>query len=600
MTTIWYDSETDSVHAPYARLKLFGFLTDKGKIHKWKAPFSDSDIETINEWMNSPTIKKVGFNCLNYDDVVLDNHGIIVNEINRHDGMIAMKTVFPGLPAYSLKFLNWYLFGDPHWPEHELEMLGINPFVESHDTPEIEKYHAHDLLQHKNLWDYVEPYLLKRRHMEAYMLDMGMGLPLRQMIFEGGLYVDVPKAEATLARLQGEKDNVQREVCRITNGDVKNANSGKQVGKYLSNIEKVEVAFTATGEFSIKKKDMKDLAGVDEDYTWNSETTFESVAECAYVIKEIETLRKYVVNYKKAAVGGKRPDGWIPTSFTIDSAATRRTLSKSFYKINFQNSTTEIDEFKMVPKGYYAWKFDSTQIENVVHIHESQDTVRAAAYIADEDWNEYVWLCNRILGRNADKKELDSIKSKQVPHWSVYKLYKTVKLALNFGMGVRKFCKTLGITENVGRKVFEDIHDACPAIRRLQKKVEMRMQRDGFVEDVFGHIYGGDEPYKIVAYLIQGCGTGSLPKAQIRANFDTLQRWSADLSGTVGVMGGTTHDDNWGYIRKGEETETILKEMFVNMTNRFSDKFGGLPLRAKLYLSETTFGDMEEVQLTDY
>jgi hypothetical protein len=354
-----------------------------------------------------------------------------------------------------------------------------------------------------------------------------------------------------------------------------------------------------------------DLLGVSDeevlrDWRPGSDTVpLSPVAMLAWQMKDCDTLRKYVKNYHEAAIGTGQPNFWIPSAYQVSRAGTRRTLSKSFYKINFQNSTEAIDEFKLIPPGYIGWFIDSTQVENVVHIYESSDIARRQAYEADEDWNEYVWLCNRILGTTKDKKELDSIKSKQIPHWSIYKLYKTIKLALNFGMGVKKFCSSLGIDIKIGRKLFEDIHRACPAIRQLQDYVERTLESQGYVQDTFGHIYTGyvEEAYKVVAYLIQGCGTGSLPKAQLRANYDTLHAWSDRLGVNVGPLNATTHDEQSGLIRAdlGEENiHAILKDLMLNMTTKFNNKFDGIPLRAKLYLSTTNWKDRKYNEQRDW
>ncbi len=601
---LYYDLEADHEHPPYVEMSLFGILVedplsdDDDHVYVWEAPFTEEKIEEIRALLCVPGIQRVSFNNLNYDDLVCANYGLTIPEEGTHDAMLAIKTCYPGLPAHGLKFLSWYLLNDPHWAEFELNQTG-HRFGGGETTDELRKYHRYDLLQHKNIWHYIQAKVKTDLHKDAYKLDMDMKFPLQEMVYEGGCLVDTKKAAETLTVLKGKYDEIQSEMQRITDGQVKNANSNKQVGKYLAEVEDFELNLTETGEFQVKKKDLAEIIGMsDEDLRkWKvgMDAPFSSVAMLAWQMKDNENLRKYVEHYYTAAVGTNL-GGWIPASYSISRAATRRTLSKSFYKINFQNSTEAIDEFKLIPPGMLGWFIDSTQVENVVHIYESSDISRRIAYESDEDWNEYVWLCNRILGTNKDKKELDSIKSKQIKHWSIYKLYKTIKLALNFGMGVRKFCKTLDIDEKVGRALFGDIHRACPAIKQLQDYVENTLVSQGFVQDSFGHIYTGyeEEAYKVVAYLIQGCGTGSLPKAQLRANYDTLHRWSEDLGSSVGVLNATTHDEQSGLIRLdlGEEVvTTILQELMENMTSKFSPKFDDIPLRAKLYLSTSNWKD---------
>lgn len=609
----YYDLETSDQYPQYCDMKLCGILTynpgakDDGEVKVWEEPFTDEKLAEIQKELMDCD-ERIGFNCLNFDNIVLENYGIKLPEKGTHDAFIAVKTCLPGLPSYSLKFLNWLLLGDPHWPEFNFQQTGQKFGDEI--SSELREYHRWDLTQHKNIWEFILPYVVMSRHYPAYQLDMRMGKPLLEMTFEGGVLVDVEKAKKTLDEIAIVQEIIQKNIIAASGGKIINANSNKQVGKYLAEIENLELALTNTGEFQVKKKDLADIIGLDEKEMrsyWKSEApkndNISLVALLAWQMRDLETNRKYVHNYHTAAVGTNR-NGWIPTAYSISSAGTRRTLSKSYYKINFQNSTEEIDEFKLIPPGYLGWFIDSTQVENVVHIYESEDDARREAYEADPFWNEYVWLTNQVMGTNLDKDALDKIKSKQVPHWSVYKLYKTVKLALNFGMGVKKFCKTLGLDEDVGRGIFNDIHAACPAIRQLQRRVEGDLQREKYVTDSFGHIYTGppDEAYKVVAYLIQGCGTSSLPKAQIRANYDTIKWWEQQLKEPVGPLTSTTHDECSGLISlkiNKDNIREILNSLYINMTEKFSGRFDGIPLRAKLYLSTTNWKDRKDNEVKD-
>ncbi len=607
---LFYDVETTHEFPQYCDLTLVGILEEieqynvsgkkfiEDKFHIWEAPFTEEKKAEIALIIQDPTVEeRVGFNCLNFDDLVLANHGIEVPAIRTQDAMLAIKTCYPGLPSHALKFLSLFMLGDPHWAEFELLQTGHK--WGDKVSPELKAYHRHDLIQHRAIWDWIKLVVQKKEHWEAYQLDMRMKEPLQEMTFVGGVYVDVKRAERTLIELEAAKIEINKRVEKLTNGAVKNANSTKQIGKYLDKVEDWALELTKTGEFQVKKSDLADITGMSEEdmRKWKPgdkvPDSFSSVALLAWQMKDNENLRKYAKNYYTAAIETNQK-GWIPASYGISRAITRRTLSKSFYKINFQNSTEEIDEFKLIPKGYLGWFIDSTQIENVVHIYESGDTDRRRAYEADENWNEYVWLANRILNLDATKKELDEIPSKRIGHWSVYKEYKTAKLSLNFGQGTRAFSQKLGLDISAGKATFNDIHRACPAIRQLQDKVEKLLAKQGYVQDCFGHIYTGEEAYKVVAYLVQGCGTGSLPKAQVRANWETLQWYSQLEEIPVGCLMTTTHDENGGLLRLdlGEtKIHQILCDLMDNMTKKFSHKFWGIPLRAKLYLTTTNWKD---------
>lgn len=612
MKRVFYDIETDHEHPPYAQMSLVGALVEQTGwpdiVWVWEAPFDEIKLRDMRSVLCTSDIdERVGFNNLNFDDLVLYNYDIEIPEENTHDAMLAIKTCYPNMPSFALKFLCWHLLGDPHWEQFELNQSGFE-FGSGLVSDKLRNYHKKDLYQHRAIWDWVKDKVHSELHWEAYQLDMQMKLPLQEMTFDGGIWVDVPKCQKTLLELQEKKKIIQLEMGKATEGKVRNANSNRQVGDYLAKVEDFALSLTNTGEFQVKKKDLADILGMDEEqmrkWKQGQASPISTVAMLAWQMRDNETIRKYVANYYKAAIGTDMA-GWIPSSYSISRAATRRTLSKSYFKINFQNSTEAIDEFKIIPKGFLGWFIDSTQVENVDHIYETSDIARRMAYEADEEWNEYVWLCNRILGCDKTKKELDSIKSTQVPHWSVYKVYKTIKLALNFGMGVKKFCKDLGLDEEIGRKLFNDIHQACPAIRQLQQGVKDEIRTKGFVQDTFGHIYSGpeDEAYKIVAYLIQGCGTGSLPKAQLRANYDTLHDWSKKLDKSVGHLNATTHDETSGLLRLDlgyAKIHQILKDLMWNMTKKFEYKFDDIPLRAKLYLSTTNWKDRKDNEQKDW
>lgn len=584
----YYDSETLHQFAPYTQIRLLGILWEEGlRMEVFKFPFSKRDLKYLQK-IFGPDYDKVGFNCINFDNLVLFNHDIHVHEEGMEDGFMLMKAVRPDLPAFDLKFINWWLFGDPHWPEFDMENAGYS----AADASEyLMPYLRHDLIQTRAVWQYGLEYMTKLRNKgvaDAYMLDRSMGEPIRQMTFDGGLWLNKSKIIEEVKHHKARRAQWIRRADKLSKGRVKNVNSRKQLGGFLDS-EGFALNLSNDGDFSIKKADLRDLESQNP------------VAKCGLRVKDIDSELKYFNNYHRAIINTNDGSGWIPTALAASAAATRRFTSGSMYKINFQNPSKAAKKVWSVPPGWRGWYIDLSQVENIVHIFESKDRVRRKAYELDPEWNEYVWLTNQILGTNKSKDELDEIPSKFIPHWSVYKLYKTVKLALNFGMGVKLFCTMTGLDQTTGRRVFAQIHQACPAIMWLQDIVARKLTEQGFVQDVFGHIYTGEVrmAYKVVAYLIQGCGTGSLPKAMIRSNYETLQQYN-EPGEINAVMCGTTHDEIYGLVRKslGEPTiDEILRQLMFNMTDKYSPKFDNIPLRAKLYLSETNAADAIETKL---
>jgi hypothetical protein len=230
---------------------------------------------------------------------------------------------------------------------------------------------------------------------------------------------------------------------------------------------------------------------------------------------------------------------------------------------------------------------------------KSKDLTRVKSYTSDPDWSEYVWLTNRVLGGNRSREELEAIASEANPSWSVYKQYKTCKLALNFGMGITKFSKTNRIEYGQAKEIFNAIHRACPAIKGLQRMIANELASKGYITDPFGHIYTGDpeQAYKVVAYYIQGCGTGSVPKAMARAIWETLQSLNSGHEKRA-LMTTLTHDEIGFRIHLSVSTDEILDTLWRCldcMEGRFSPYFDGIPLRAKLSVSITTAAEAKVI-----
>jgi hypothetical protein len=606
---VFYDIETTNQFAPYCELKMigvqYGFNSEPELVESW------GEKKRFRESVANPDFLKVQFNGINFDDIVLYRHGYPVEETNRHDVFLMAKTVAPRLPSYSLKFINWHYFGDYHPPEQELmAWLKKHPGKEMWEAPKelLRSYCLYDVNPQtintfRLFWEVVQRTL----HSSAYhSVELPMGLPLEEIMVRGGDYLDETKIKNKIATLQNDKLGWEDCVWKLTDGRVTNPNSTKQVGQWLVDEEQAELEITDAGNFSLKKEDVLEFLDID-----NPDNDQSEIVRALYEVRKINNTLSYYRNYLDALGHNQesRKRSWIPKQYSLSGARTRRILSNSFYKLNFQNENEEAKAVQIIPEGFIGFWFDATQVENVVHIYESSDRARRDSYEADEEWNEYVWLCNVSLRNKLTKKELDNREKypfPSAPHWSMYKGFKTLKLAANFGMGLAKYCKLRRITSSAGKQAFTLLGRACPAIKMLQTRVATDLNKNGYVQDVFGHIYSGDvrQAYKVVAYLIQGCGTGSLPKKQIRALYDIIHQWDFKLQGreyndnyivdkqrgnvSYGCLNGTTHDEISGRLSLAlgkERTIATLQKMYYSMTKEFSPMFDNIPLRAKMYLA---------------
>lgn len=597
---VFYDIETDHQFAPYTKIKMISAQ------YGWGKPFvvrTEGEMREFKRKVAAPDVIKVDFNGVNFDRTVCRRHKIPIHPLNAHDLFFMFKTMNPNLPAFAMKFIAFYFLGDPHFPQMELNQWCLENGKSMSEAPFaiLASYNKHDIVQTEQLFRVCWDHVITDEHWKPYMNDLLMGEPLYEMEIEGGIYLDPKRIWVGLHRLQKRIQRLTARAIKLTHGAVQNPNSSAQLASWFSRDENIEMKLTDNGEFQVNKQLLVAIKETNK------------VGWIAFKIREALGVLKYYENYLKAledtTYKATQRDAWIPVQFSVSSARTRRFTSQSYYKLNFQNPNKEAKKMQVVPDGFVGFSHDATQIENVVHIYESKDTDRRRAYERDTKWNEYVWLCQRITNTDKTKEELDEIPSQQVPNWSVYKQYKTGKLGLNFGMGVGLYCEMFGLTRVVGEETFADIHRACPAIRELQDRVAYDLKRYGFVKDAFGKRYSGPPrlAYKVVAYMVQGCGTGSLPKAQIRANWETLRSFDklmpSRLRGTkCGVMCLTTHDENTGRISLELGPERILQclqKMNFNMTKKFSPLFDNIPLRSKMYLTRTTQAAAEEVDIND-
>lgn len=604
---IFYDIETDHQFASYAKLKTIAW--QEGINGEPKMIRSGADRRAFQQKLQAPDVFKVDFNGCNFDRIVLLRHGYRIDWNNFHDLFFVFKTINPRLPSFSLKFINFYFLGDPHFPQGDLEDWMNETGKPMHEAPMpiLSAYNKYDVTQTKNIfrlgWDIV----IRDEFWNPYMQDLLIGEPLYEMETEGGMYLNRKECSFRLHLLQKEIFTQTNRAIKLTNGEVQNANSSPQLGRYFSEFENLEIELTADDNFRVDKAFLLSIRDRNP------------LADCAFRIREANAAIKYFENFLHALDDASYVEtqraAWIPIQLSASAARTRRFTSQSLYKLNFQNPSSDADYVNVIPQGQLGWWFDATQIENVVHIYESEDYLRRAAYEADYNWNEYVWLCDITYGVKRSKTEWDDKKhfpSTVVPHWSIYKEKKSVKLGMNFGMGLDKYCKMNGLTRDIGTQLYADVHKACPAIKELQHRVARDIRQYGYVEDAFGYRYSGteDQAYKVVAYLIQGCGTGALPKAQIRANWETLRGGDKMMPERLrrnqvkcGVMSGTTHDENGGRIDLRMDPERILhlmQKMNFNMSEKFSGKFDDIPLRAKLYLSKTNKKKKIECDINDH
>lgn len=600
---IFYDIETNFQWAPYAQLRIVGYQINNNKPTILNLQ-DFAECQWFKQILANPKWTKVHFNGINFDEVVLKLHGFPTEPTNRHDVYLMAKTCHPALPAYGLKFLNCYFFGDWHEPERRLRGWCALHDCSSDQAP-IEMQHEYclyDVTQTVRLFKMYWPLVQRPNHWKAYTeIELAFGEVLHQIMLDGGDYVNVKQTKEKIDELTRVNCELIKETITSTDGKVTNPNSTKQVAEWLKYFEQIELQISDKKNLICRKEDLLTLLDLD-----NPENDTSRIARLCFEIRSNIKQIGYLRAFRRAALYElRRLDNRrvyrqggcikIPKSYSLSTARTRRFTSSSRYGINFQNQDKYSKQIELNPPGWITFSIDLTQIENVVHIYESKDLERRCAYELDPEYNEYVWLGNVIMGTNMDKKQMDSIRSTVNNKWSMYKQFKTIKLAMNFGMGPTLFAEKNGLSPYEAKKLFNIIHKACPAIRHLQNRVEADLIQNGYVSDPFGHVYSGRQAYKVVAYLIQGCGTGSIPKAMARAIYDVL----SELPKGSAYLCGLTHDEITFRIRTTVRSNSIIdyvRRCLYMCTEQFSPLFDGIPLRAKLYITTTNLAELKEIK----
>lgn len=638
---IAYDLETTGVHAPYCELKMIGYQIGLKGTPQLVDLTNKAERKQMAAWLRDPNMLKVSYNGINYDDLVLFRYGFYVEPRGRHDMFFALKTILPSLPRFGLKLVNALFFGDWHEPERKMHAwLKHNKVKEMWKAPPdlLGPYCMHDVTQTVRIFSLIWERVQDPSHWKVYKeMELALAAPLHEMVLLAGEYIDIDQCRRLIAEREAERERISTYLAKLTGNKVLNAASNPQVTRYMREIEGMELEMSTKGNYSVRKSDLiewipnskvakaifeyRDLSKVIEHLTAHLEAAIHEQRKTLTPVNNGSDGLRAIDCYKSiaAAAASEQPYGKgleaIPKGYTGSSASTRRFRSSSFFGINFQNQNKRTKIVELVPPGWLGLWVDSRQIENVVHIFKSEDQVRRAAYEADPDWNEYVWLSNEVQGTNYSRKELESIPAPTDPNVSVYKAYKQIKLALNFGMGVNKFAKRTGLTVKVAAKEFDRVHKACPAIRHLGEVLRKEaIENGGFVRDPFGHIYAGSarDINKLISTYIQGCGTGSVAKAMTIANYATLHSLDTNdkpiytpymrhpYTGvySYGMVCGTTHDECAMRISLGLPAIMIvrlIREVMYNMEERFSPLFGGIPLRAQLAVSYSNAAEQIEL-----
>ena len=190
-------------------------------------------------------------------------------------------------------------------------------------------------------------------------------------------------------------------------------------------------------------------------------------------------------------------------------------------------------------------KGDQSQIEMRVFAHYAigagSDEMRGS-FIRNPDI-DYYSLCSSIAGIERDPA-------------------KTITLALLYGMGVKKLCKQLGLSEQEGKKIIYGYHEKLPFMRETTSYIERVAKNRGYIKTLLGRRRRFPDPswcYKSPNSLFQGSAADQLKKTMVDA-------YEAGIFKML-VPHLTIHDEldySVPRTKAGEEAEKELKYIAEN------------------------------------
>ncbi len=305
---------------------------------------------------------------------------------------------------------------------------------------------------------------LAREGLERVCYDIEM--PLIEVLANmelWGIALDDKKLGALLEETTKELAEAAKTIYRET-GVVFNLNSPQQVGEVLFKklgIQTAKIKKTRTGRLATS-----------EDILTSLRDTHPAVAQ---ILSYRETF-KIKSTYLEPLLALRDADGRLHTTFAQTGTSTGRISSE---KPNLQNIPQESRWSKPLRRAFVAehgWSFyslDYSQLELRLLAHITKDENLLRAFRNREDIHSLT--ASRVLGipESAVTPELRRIG-------------KTLNFGMIYGMGVRAFAKTSGITNEKAAEFIQKYFEGFPNIRVWQENAKAEAEKKGYAENING------------------------------------------------------------------------------------------------------------------
>jgi len=420
-----------------------------------------------------------------------------------HDTYQMAKHWHNDLPAYDLKSLSWWLFGDLYTPLakvrewiHQHNMVGEDDVeFDMTQVPDklVHDYCMHDIEATARLASFLYP---RVKDNYAYQQDTQL-IPLVERMESHGIKADVEYYRRFIQLgARRVRYNLRRAADELGIDLLERKPTGNALREHL--VERGEKRRTKKGMVradDVVLRDHKDSAAV-------------------RYVERVRVDQKSVNTYARNILTAVNKEGFFHPGLHQSMAITRRFIARQLYSDRGPIVRGQVQNFPrgqgirtgiVVPERYKMVKMDLASIEPRLASHAMNIFLGfdfyCEKYKADNKFNMYLYVIeNHTEHGKVTKKD------------PLYLAYKHGCLGVQYGVGIDTFHKTM--VENFQlpyswdecNDIYNTIRSECPEFSQLQRAVSSIVEGQGYIEDDFGaRYYIPEGAYKGVNYYCQGC-----------------------------------------------------------------------------------------------
>lgn len=289
-------------------------------------------------------------------------------------------------------------------------------------------------------------------------------LPILMRMEERGVLIDSLVLKTFSRLLEERMIERQKRIWDLAGGEF-NINSPKQLSEVL--FEKLGITTngvrkTEGGERSTRASELVKLRShhpiAEELLSWREEAKLKST-----YVDVLPTLINPVT-------------GRVHTTFNQTGTVTGRLSSQDPNLQNIPIRTSlgqEIRKAFVAPEGYHILSCDYSQIELRIAASLAGDRTMIEAFRQGSD----IHTTTAALVNNVKPEEVTPVMRRAA---------KAINFGILYGMGSVSLAESIGVSRKEAEKFITDYFERFPAIKRFMEETKQRVQKQGYVETLFG------------------------------------------------------------------------------------------------------------------